>query len=294
MITLSSPATRYRAAAIQYESTLGEKEKNVSDLLCLVEEAAQHQARLIVLPEMATTGYCWASREEIAPFVEPIPGPTTARFQQLASRYDCYITVSLPEVDPETNAYYNSLALLGPGGLIGTYRKIHSYISEPRWARDGDLGIPVWDTPLGRLSGLICMDLEYFEATRLAALRGADVVLFPTNWDEEHCPSHWWMARAFENSIYIVAANRYGKERGIQFSGGSCILNPDGSFQSYLDVGDGIVYGEIDLERSRDKAWHAGNSVVGDRFADRRPGEYMAVVNNTYLWEPLRFHGLYE
>src|SRR5436309_15096273 len=74
-MTMSTPApmfTRYRAAAIQYEPTLGEKEKNVADLLHLVKEAAQHNARLIVLPEMATTGYCWESRTEIAPYVEQI------------------------------------------------------------------------------------------------------------------------------------------------------------------------------------------------------------------------------
>src|SRR6202171_2340482 len=106
------PYKQYRVAAIQYESTLGEKEKNVSDLLRLVEEAAQHEARLIVLPEMATTGYCWESRAEVAPHVEAIPGPTTDRFQQLANRYDCYITVSLPEVDPSTDVYYNSMALI--------------------------------------------------------------------------------------------------------------------------------------------------------------------------------------
>src|SRR6202140_1291539 len=91
--------TRYQVAAIQYDSTLGAKEQNISDLLRLVEEAAQHEARLIVLPEMATTGYCWESREEIAPHVEPIPGPTTDRFQRIAAHYDCYIVVSLPEVD---------------------------------------------------------------------------------------------------------------------------------------------------------------------------------------------------
>src|SRR6266705_6618739 len=137
-ISMSAPAptyTRYRVAAIQYEPTLGEKEKNVADLLHLVEEAAEHEARLIVLPEMATTGYCWQSRAEIAPHVEPIPGPTTEHFQQLATRYGCFIAVSLAEVDPTTDVYYNSMALLVPRGLVGTYRKIHSYISEPRWAR---------------------------------------------------------------------------------------------------------------------------------------------------------------
>ncbi len=295
MSTFISSLSRYRVAAIQYEPTLGEKEKNIADLLRLVEDAAQHQARLIVLPEIATTGYCWESRTEIAPHVEPIPGPTTDRFQQLAATYGCFIAVSLPEVDPATNVYYNSMALISPDGVMGTYRKIHSYISENRWARDGDVGMPVWDTPLGRLAGLICMDAGYFEAGRIPALHGADILLFPTNWFDEKCPSSWWMARAFENGVYFIAANRYGVERGIQFSGGSCILDPDGSIQAYLDNGEGIVYGEVDLNHCRDKSWgHPKEEPVGDRLADRRPAEYITLANNTYLWEPLRYHSLYD
>src|SRR5712691_2121269 len=296
LMSTSIPSlSRYRVAAIQYEPRLGKKEKNVADLLHLVEEAAKHEARLIVLPEIATTGYCWESRTEIAPHVEPIPGPTTDRFQQLAATYGCFIAVSLPEVDPATNVYYNSMALISPDGVMGTYRKIHSYISENRWARDGDVGMPVWDTPLGRLAGLICMDAGYFEAGRIPALHGADILLFPTNWFDEKCPSSWWMARAFENGVYFIAANRYGVERGIQFSGGSCILDPDGSIQAYLDNGEGIVYSEVDLNRCRDKSWgHPKEEPVGDRLADRRPAEYITLTNNTYLWEPLRYHSLYE
>ncbi len=296
MSTSAALSTRYRVAAIQYEPASGEKEKNVADLLRLVEEAAQHEARLIVLPEIATTGYCWESREEIAPHVEPVPGPTTDRFQQLAMRYDCFIALSLPEVDPATNVYYNCMVLIGPQGVIGTYRKIHSYLSEPRWARDGDLGMPVWETPLGRLAGLICMDAMYFEAARIPALHKADVLLFPTNWLEEKCPSSWWMARAFENGVYFIAANRYGVERGVQFSGGSCVIDPDGAIQAYLDSGDGIVYGEVDLSRSRNKSWGVSTNeeAVGDRIADRQPAEYITLVHNTYLWEPLRYHGLYD
>ncbi|HAH00098.1 MAG TPA: hypothetical protein DCL75_14890 [Ktedonobacter sp.] len=286
---------KYRVAAIQYEPALGEKESNVSALLRLVEEAAQYEARLIVLPEMATTGYCWESRNEVAPFVEPIPGPTSERFQQIAARYGCFIALSLPEVDLSTDVYYNSMALLGPEGVIGTYRKIHSYISEPRWARDGDLGMPVWETPLGRLAGLICMDAEFFESARIPALHDADVLLFPTNWMDEKSPSGSWMARAFENGVYFIGANRYGNERGVQFSGGSCVLNPDGSIQAYLDNGEGIVYGEVDLDRCRDKRWgRADEEAWGDRLADRRPSEYITLTNNTYLWEPLRYHSLYE
>lgn len=303
MKTTQPSFTHYRVAAIQYDPVIGEKEKNIADLLRLTEEAAQHDAKLIIHPELATTGYCWVSREEVAPYVEPIPGPTTDRFQQLAAQYGCYIATSFPEVDPETNAYYNSMALIGPAGLIGAYRKIHSYISEPRWARDGDLGFPVWETPLGRLAGIICMDAEYFEGARIPALRGADVLLFPTNWLEEKCPSNRWIARAFENGVYFIAANRCGLERGVQFSGGSCILDPDGSIQSFLDNGQGIVYGEVDLRKARDKRWgpivQASDGEpeiepVGDRLADRCPAEYTTLVNNTYLWEPLKYHSLYD
>ncbi len=283
----------YRVAAIQYEPVLGEKEKNVCDLLALVEDAIQHNARLIVLPELATTGHCWVSREEIAPHTETIPGPTTERFQYLASRYNCFIAIGLPEVDPTTQVYYDSVALLGPDGLVGSYRKLHTSINELRWARDGDLGIPVWETALGHLSPLICMDAMYFETARIAALRGADVLLFPTNWVDGRSPSSWWMARAFENGVYVIAANRYGQERGVQFSGGSSILNPDGSIQSYLDRGNGVVYGEVNLERCREKRWGPGHTLVGNPLRDRQPAVYTSLVNNSYLWEPLRYHSLY-
>jgi len=284
---------RYRVAAIQFNPLLGKKAENVERLLQLVEEAALQEARLIVLPEMATTGYCWLSREEIAPYVEPIPGPTTERFQELAARYNCFIALSMAEVDPATDVYYNAQALIGPEGIVGTYRKVHSYISELRWARDGDLGFPVWETPLGRLAGMICMDAMYFESARIPALHGADVILFSTNWVDEHSPSSWWMARALENGVYIIAANRSDVERSTEFSGGACILDPDGSIQASLDTGEGIVYGEVDLARARAKVWGNGEP-IGDRLADRRPALYTPLVHNTYLWEPLRYHSLYN
>ena len=288
-----SSLPHYRVAAIQFNPQLGQKAQNIERLLSLVEEAASQGARLIVLPEMATTGYCWTSREEIAPHVETIPGPTTRQFQELAARHDCYITLGLPECDPATGVYYNSLALLGPEGLIGSYRKVHSYISEPRWARDGDQGFPVWETPLGRLAGVICMDTVYFESTRIPALHGADVILFPTNWLGERCPSSQWMARALENGVYLIAANRSDCERGVQFSGGSCVLNPDGDIQSSLDAGEGIIYGEIDLAQARAKTW-GGAETLGDRLEDRRPALYTTLAHNTYLWEPLHYHSLYD
>ncbi len=290
--TAGSPISPYRVAAIQTDPTLFAKDENIATLLRLTEEAARAGAKLIVQTEMATTAYCWGSRTEIAPYVEPVPGPTTERFGELAARYGCYIVVGLAEVAPETGIYYNTAALVGPDGVEGVYRKTHSYISEPKWAKDGDLGLPVFDTPLGRIAITICMDAVYPETTRIPALRGADVICFPTNWLSEKSPSPSWMARAFESGVYLIAANRYGLERGVQFSGGSCVIDPDGAVQDFLDVGDGVVYGVVDVRRARDKRLQPGRTE--DKLADRRPDAYGNMTLHTYLWNGHTFHGLYE
>jgi predicted amidohydrolase len=287
---MATRLTRYKAAAIQYEPKIFGKAENVRNQLRMTAEAAKNGTKLIVLPEMNQVGYCYYTREDIRPYVEPIPGPTTDKYAEIARRYGTHIVVALAEEDPETDNYYNAQALLGPEGLIGKYRKVHSYISESKWAKDGDLGFPVYDTEVGRLGMLICMDQHYFESNRILALRGADVLCFSTAWLDERGPAPVWITRAFENGVYAVCADRWGLERGVQFTGGSCILNPDGSIQSMKDTGNGIVYGEIDLAKARDKRFPTGGD---ERFRDRRPAQYKRIAQNTYLWNPLKFFGLY-
>lgn len=282
----------FRVAVIQFEPALFAKEANIAALLRLVEDAAAGGAKLIVTPEMATTAYCWADRAEVAPEVEPIPGPSTERFGEIARRYGCWIVLGMPEVDPETEVYYNSAVLIGPEGPVGVYRKTHAFISEPTWAKDGDLGLPVFETPLGRIAMTICMDACYPETARIPALAEADVICFPTNWLSEKSPSPSWIARAVENGVYFLAANRYGLERGVQFSGGSAVINPDGSLQGVVDTGDGIAWGEVDIARARDKRWR-GESPE-DLLADRRPEAYGRSTLNSYLWPAADFHGLYD
>jgi predicted amidohydrolase len=282
----------FKAAAIQFEPVLFEKDSNIRRLLALTEEAAANGARLIVHPEMATIGYCWQSREEIASYVEPIPGLTTELFRDVAARYNCFIVVGLAEVAPATGIYYNSAALIGPNGLIGVYRKTHSYISEPKWAKDGDLGIPVFDTEIGRIAINICQDASFPEPARVAALRGADVICFPTNWLLEKSPAPVWMARAYENTVSFVAANRYGCERGIQFSGGSCVINASGDVQEFIDSGDGIAYGIVDPHQSRIVRVFDGPGTA--KFSARKPEFYGNLTLNTYLWNAKNFHDLYD
>lgn len=268
------------AAAVQYEPVFGAKEANIAALTRLINEAALAGARLVVLPEMVTTGYCFRDRAEIGPLVEPVPGGATANhFEALAVRHSIYLVAGLAEVDPATGVYYNTAVLLGPHGFIGKYRKTHAYIDDTRWSRDGDLGIPVFETELGRIALLICMDMDYPETGRVAALDGADVICFPTNWLG---PAFSWYARAIENRVFVVAANRWGEERGSVFCGHSAVIDPDGHALGLLSTGDGLAAGLIDLDRARDKRVPG----VGDLFAMRRPSEYHEMVLSSYLWHP--------
>lgn len=272
-------------AAVQFEPTLFEKPRNLDRLSEWVEEAARAGAQLIVTPEMGTTGYCWQDREEVAPYVETIPGPTTERFARLARQYGCHIVIGMPEVDPVDDLYYNAAVLIGPQGVVGKHRKTHPYISEPKWAASGDLGHQVFDTPIGRIALLICMDIHFLETARVAGLGGADVICHVSNWLAERTPAPYWINRAFENGCYLVESNRWGQERGVQFSGGTCVIEPDGHVQGILDKGDGLLFGKLDLARVRDRQPML--------MAARRPALYKELAQPAYAWNPLDFFGLY-
>jgi predicted amidohydrolase len=279
--------SRVKVATVQFEPTMFEKERNIARLLELCEQAAKEGAKLIVTPEMGTTGYCWFDRDEVTPFVEKIPGPTTERFAALARKHDCHIVIGMPEVD-EDGIYFNSAVLIGPDGIIGRHRKTHPYISEPKWAAAGDLHNQVFETKIGRIALLICMDIHFLETARLIALRGADVICHISNWLAERTPAPYWISRAFENGCYVIESNRWGLERTVQFSGGSCVIAPDGQVAAVIDKGDGVALAEIDLDAARLRR------VLGEQvFVQRRPELYPELLANTFSWNPLDFFGLY-
>ncbi|WJV61827.1 nitrilase-related carbon-nitrogen hydrolase [Pectobacteriaceae bacterium C52] len=281
------PTPSFLAAAVQFEPRLFDKEANIDSLFSLVEQAAQQGARLITTPEMATTGYCWYDREEIADQVETVPGHTTERFTELAKHYQCYIVLGMPELEAATGLYYNSAVLIGPDGVMGCHRKSHPYISEPKWAAAGEEH-RVFDTPLGRIGMLICMDIHYVETARLLALAGADIICHISNWLAERTPAPYWISRAMENSCYLLESNRWGWERGVQFSGGSCIIAPDGHILDVVDQGNGIAYAMLDIiNRPR--------QVLGEAvFQQRRPALYHQLLSDSFLWNPTDFFKLYD
>ena len=278
---------KYKVAAVQYEPLQFKKDYNIGSLIKLCEEAAKNGAKLIVTPEMGTTGYCFLNRKEISPLVESIPGPTTKKFYEIAKKFNCFIVVGLPEVDDETQLYYNSAVLIGPKGIIGKHRKSHSYIAEPKWSAPGQDHL-VFDTEIGKIGILICMDIHFIETARLIALQEADIIIHISNWLGERTPGPYWISRAFENGCYLIEGNRWGLERTVQFSGGSCVINPDGSIAAVIDKGDGLAYADIDI------AWSRKRQVLNEKiFDDRRPEMYLNLPTDPYLWNPLDFFGLY-
>ncbi len=280
---------RYKVAAVQFEPTMFQKDENLRKLLELTEKAARRGAKLIVLPEMATTGYSWHSKDEIKPFVEEIFGPTTEGFAKLAKSYGCYIVVGLPEVESVSGSCFNTIAFIGPNGLLGKYRKTHLFVADSRWAREGDLDFPIFVTEIGVISGLICQDLMYFEPARILALKGVNIICCSSNWLRESHPSAIWAVRAFENGVYLIYANRWGEERGVRFHGNSSIINPDGSIQNLQVAGDGIVLGELDTVKSRSKSLTPEGE--GDKILDRVPNKYHSLSLNPYLYNATRFFG---
>src|SRR5438093_3369573 len=169
-----------RVAVAQTEPQLGEKERNLETCLARLEEAAAAGAQLLVLPECAIPGYMFDSAEEALPHAEEIPGPTTEAFERECARLGVHAITGLLERDGDT--LYNAAILVGPHGLIGSYRKTHlPFLGVDRFVTPGD-ELKVFDTALGRIGLIICYDLRFPEVTRTLALKGADIVCHPTNF----------------------------------------------------------------------------------------------------------------
>ena len=142
-------------ASVQMAPAIGEVAANVARSIELAEEAAGQGARLVVLPELANTGYMFASREEAYALAEPVPeGPSSRAWIALAERLGIYLVAGIAERCGDR--LYNSALIAGPQGYIGTYRKLHLWGDENLYFEAGDLGLPVFHTELGRLGVAIC------------------------------------------------------------------------------------------------------------------------------------------
>jgi predicted amidohydrolase len=270
-------------AVAQIEPKLGEKERNLETCLARMEEAAAAGAQLIVLPECAIPGYMFSSGDEALPFAEEIPGPSTELLEREARRLGLHVVCGLLQRDDE--GLRNAAVLVSPGdGLLGTYRKTHlPFLGVDRFVVPGD-ELPVWDTPLGRIGVEICYDLRFPEATRTLALRGADIVAHPTNFPvaARIQTELITVARAAENRVYLLTANRVGKERWAEFCGWSQIVDPFGVRLAEADgTEERLLVADVDVEKARDKDYVIPGEYELYLFGHRRPELYGALVEET-------------
>lgn len=267
-----------KVASIQMEPVFGETAGNVARSVALLEEAAEKGARLAVLPELCNTGYVFESRSELRALAEEIPaGPSTTAWIEAARRLDMHIVAGITERDGEV--FYNSAVIVGPSGYIGRYRKVHLWGEEALYFTPGDLGFPVFDTPVGKIGCQICYDCWFPESFRLAALQGAELMCVPTNWvpipgqdpKREAMANILVMAAAHSNSLFIVAADRVGTERGQPFIGQSLIVSHTGWPAAGPASSDRqeVLVAEVNLADARRKRnWNDFNQVLRDRRTD--------------------------
>ena len=193
-----------RVAVAQIEPWLGEKERNLEVCVARLEEAAAAGAELLVLPECAIPGYMFDSADEAMPLAEEIPGPSTAALETACRRLGVHAVCGLLERDGDL--LRNAAVLVGPEGLVGSYRKTHlPFLGVDRFVSPGD-ELRVYETPLGQIGLEICYDLRFPEATRTLALRGADIVAHPTNFPvaARIQTELITVARAAENRIFLL------------------------------------------------------------------------------------------
>ena len=267
-----------KVACLQTHPRVGDKASNVAASLASIERAAALGARLIVLPELANSGYVFTTRAEAFALAEEVPnGPTCQAWMTAATRLGVTLVAGIAE--RQGDALYNAAVVIGPTGYIGTFRKVHLWNAENLFFEPGNLGFPVFKTPIGRIGVAICYDIWFPETFRLQALKGADIVCVPTNWvpipgqapGREAMATVLAMAAAHSNSIFIACADRVGTERGQPFEGQSVIVGctgwPVAGPASRND--EEIVLAEIDLGSARRlRNWNAFNQVLRDRRTD--------------------------
>jgi predicted amidohydrolase len=280
-----------RIAAVQMDVAFSDIEGNLSRMMAKTRETRAAGAELTIFPECALTGYCFESRDEALPYAEPIPGPSVERMAAVCAESGGYVVFGMLEKD--AGRLFNALSLVGPQGLIASYRKIHlPYLGVDMYTDFGDEPFAVHEINGVKIGMNICYDGGFPESGRCLALMGADLIVLPTNWPPgaEPAADYAINTRAMENTVYYAAADRVGVERGVPFIGKSKICDPLGKTLAFADhTYEEILYADIDVSRSRNKHLirKAGVNEV-NRIADRHPEMYGKIVEPHSLVRPGR------
>jgi 5-aminopentanamidase len=265
-------------AACQIPAEIGSGEH--AHLVRAVREAVARGAELVVLPELAVSGYAFRTAAEARTAAQGMSGPTVELLRTLSRELGCVLVCGLCELGGDGEVY-NSAVLVEDGTVRLRYRKAHLWGREPELFRPGADHPAVVDTAVGRVAVMICYDLEFPEFVRLAAQAGAEIVAVPANWPLEPRPAGERplevikaQAAAGTYRVHVVVADRCGSERGVEWIGGSVVCASSG----YLLAGppdaphgtacSAVLTAELDPRSARDKALGPHNHALSDRRPD--------------------------
>lgn len=282
MPTTKTPTTKIAAA--QIGADLDQIDKNLERVINALQQAADQRVQFVVFPETILNGYLFEDADSVRRSALHLDGPELSRIADVCRETGIVAVVGL--IEAAGDAMYNTAALLGPDGLIGTYRKQHlPLLGADRFVARGPDGAPaVFDTPIGRVGLAICYDIRFPESARCLALAGADIIAQPSVWPDtvDIIANHMVRVRAAENHVYLVAVTRGDVEAGIQYRGNSQIIDPRGNVLAWAEKGDELLVADVDLSFSAQKriVVKPGEYEVS-LFEDRRPAAYESITSPT-------------
>lgn len=249
------PCRQYKIAIVQLQTSCQLKD-NLVKIEKFIRAAAQEGAKLIAFPEVMNI-----IDSHMPSYSESYGGETFRLLSRLAKTLGVYIHGgSWSETIPASKKHYNTSYLFDDKGIVvGKYRKIHTFdITDPSGQiyRESDTvtsgqEVVVVETPLGKLGFAICYDLRFPELHRLLALKGAEIIFNPSDFNLMTGKDHWEVllrARAIENGVYMIAADQYGQNAKMLAYGNSLVVNPWGTVIARAGDGEQILYADIDLD----------------------------------------------
>jgi predicted amidohydrolase len=261
-----------RVGLLQFVPRPGDVSANLSHITRALSGVG---ADLIVLPELCTTGYLFASRDEVTKLSEPVPaGPTCAAMAALSR--DTNITIVWGMAESAGQRVFNSAVMVTPQGEFHVYHKAHLFVDEKDLFDRGDSPFPVFDLGPVKVGMLVCFDHFFPEAARSLALNGAQIICHPSNLVLEYAQTNS-VTRAVENRVFWVLANRTGSEtlggKTLAFNGRSQIVAPDGRLLGRAGPdSEELLLADIDPAEALNKKVTPRN----DLFLDRRTDLYSA------------------
>lgn len=242
---------KVNVACVQMAPVCGDFRRNMAKMTEFIEQTMTEYplTNLIVFPELITSGYeCGSDFFNLA---ETVPDGTSLQLiGACARRHKVHIVYGFPEKDRvAATVLYNSAALIGPDGEVcGIYRKVHLFDQEKKLFTPG-ANYPVFSTPIGKIGLMICWDTAFPEVARSYGLQDVDLIAVTSNWEAPY-EQDWDLvtrARAFDNILYVAAANRAGRDKNLTFFGRSKIIGPLGVPISELNQAvEGIIAAELD------------------------------------------------